>query len=84
MTSNNNHHTQIIFYSRTGKTSIIAEIIKDSFGCNLQGIVDLKDRSGILGYISGVIDIWLRPLTEISPSVVDIKDYSLLFIGAPL
>lgn len=84
MTPNNNPQAQIIFYSRTGKTSIIAEIIKDTFGYNLQEIIDLKNRSGILGYIGGVIDIWLRPLTEISPSVVDIKDYSLLFIGAPL
>ncbi|KPJ55898.1 MAG: hypothetical protein AMJ42_06025 [Deltaproteobacteria bacterium DG_8] len=75
---------QVIFYSRTGKTKTVAKTISETLGCDMQEIKDLKDRSGIRGFISGMIDVRKKPITAISPKVVVLKDYDLLFIGSPI
>lgn len=75
---------QVIFYSRTGRTRNVAETIKDILDCDMLEINDLKDRSGIMGFISGMIDVRKNPTTKISPESVNIEDYDLLFIGSPI
>ena len=80
----NNLKGNIIFYTRTGKTRAVAEAIKEVYAYDLQEIIDLRDRSGLLGYISGVIDILFRPITKISPKELNLDSYNLLYIGAPI
>ncbi|MCX5886562.1 MAG: hypothetical protein NT096_11750 [Proteobacteria bacterium] len=80
----NNLKGIVIFYTRTGKTRAIAEAISELYPYDLQEIIDLRDRSGLLGYISGVIDILFRPITEISPKELNLDSYNLLYIGAPI
>jgi flavodoxin len=80
----NNLKGNIIFYTRTGKTRAVAEAIKEVYAYDLQEIIDLRDRSGLLGYISGVIDILLRPITKISPKEINLDHYNLIYIGAPI
>ncbi len=75
--------TLIVYYSRTGNTRTISESIKDTLGCDIQEIKDLKDRSGILGFIGGMIDVKKNPMTDISPKEVRVEDYNLLLIGSP-
>ena len=82
--SENNLKGNIIFYTRTGKTRAIAEAIRELYTYDLQEIIDLRDRSGLLGYISGVIDILFRPITEILPKELNLDSYNLLYIGAPI
>lgn len=77
-------NAQVIFYSRTGRTKTVAETIKEILDCDMQEITDLKDRSGMMGFISGMIDVRKNPITKISPESVSIKDYDLLFIGSPI
>ena len=73
----------VVYYSRTGNTRAIAESIKETLGCDIQEIKDLKDRSGISGFIGGMIDSRKNPITDISPKEVESKDYDLLIIGSP-
>jgi flavodoxin len=75
---------QVIYYSRTGKTRLIAETVKEQLGCDLLEVVDLKDRSGIWGFIGGVIDARFRPLTNITPSEFDFTSYDLLIVCTPI
>ena len=75
--------TLIVYYSRTGNTRAISESIKDTLGCTIQEIKDLKDRSGISGFIGGMIDVRENPTTDISPKEVRLEDYNLLIIGSP-
>ncbi len=75
--------TLIVYYSRTGNTRTISESIKDTLGCDIREIKDLKDRSGILGFIGGMIDVKKNPMTDISPKEVRVEDYNLLLIGSP-
>ena len=74
----------VVYYSRTGNTKIVAETIRDSFGCMLQEIEDLKDRSGFFGFIGGMIDVRRNPITTTNPSTLNLADYDLLFIGSPI
>jgi flavodoxin len=75
---------QVIFYSRTGNTRTVAEVIAKSLDFHLQEIQDLKDRSGFFGFIGGMIDVRKNPITTISPEAVDLDEYDVLFIGSPI
>ena len=75
---------QVIFYSRTGNTKIVAEVIGATFGLPLQEIKDLKDRSGFFGFIGGMIDVRKYPITTISPETFNLEDDEVLFIGSPI
>ena len=75
---------QVIFYSRTGNTRIVAEVIGETFGLPLQEIKDLKDRSGFFGFIGGMIDVRKNPITTISPETVNLGGHDVLFIGSPI
>ncbi|KPL26765.1 MAG: hypothetical protein AMS23_00310 [Bacteroides sp. SM1_62] len=74
----------MVFYSRTGNTKTVSETIRETLYCDIQEIKDLKDRTGMRGYISGMIDVRKNPITPVSPKVVNLKDYDLLFIGSPI
>lgn len=80
----NELHGQIIFYSRTGNTRTVAEVIAETFDFHLQEITDLKDRSGFFGFIGGMIDVRKSPITTISPETVSVDEYDVLFIGSPI
>jgi flavodoxin len=75
---------QVIFYSRTGNTRIVAEVIRETLGLPLQEIKDLKDRSGFFGFIGGMIDVRKNPITTISPETVNLDGNEVLFIGSPI
>ena len=75
---------QVIFYSRTGNTRIVAEVIGKTFGLPLQEIKDLKDRSGFFGFIGGMMDVRKNPITAIAPETVNLDGKEVLFIGSPI
>jgi flavodoxin len=79
----NNSKALTVFYTRTGNTRLVAESIRNEFDCDLQEIKDLKDRSGIKGFIVGMIDVKTKKKTEIMPKAVDLKDYDLIIICSP-
>ena len=72
-----------VFYTRTGNTRLVAETIRTEFDCDMQEIKDLKDRSGIVGFIVGMIDVKRKTKTEIMPKTLDLTDYDLLIICSP-
>jgi flavodoxin len=75
---------QVIFYSRTGNTRTVAEVIAEAFNLHLQEIKDLKDRSGFFGFIGGMVDVRKNPITTISPATLNLEEYEVLFIGSPI
>ena len=75
---------KVIFYSRTGNTRTVAEVIAETFDFHLQEITDLKDRTGFFGFIGGMIDVRKNPVTTISPETVSLEGFDILFIGSPI
>ena len=72
-----------VFYTRTGNTLLVAETIRAEFDCDLQEIKDLKDRSGIKGFIIGMIDAKRKTKAEIMPKTLDLTAYDLIIICSP-
>lgn len=74
----------IVFYSRTGYTQKAALELQARLKCDIEEIVDLKDHSGILGYIRAGRDATLKRLTHIRAMQKDISKYDLVVIGTPV
>ena len=73
----------IVYYSRTGTTKKVAEILKQKLNCDSEEIIDTKDRKGPMGYMLGGRDAMKEILTEIKPIEKNPADYDLVIIGTP-
>jgi len=76
--------TLIIYYSRTGVTKKVAEILKQKLNCDIEEIIDTKDRKGPMGYMMGGRDAMKEYPTEIKPTTKNPADYELVIIGTPV
>jgi flavodoxin len=76
--------TLVAYYSRSGITKKIAEDIANKLGADIEGIIDLKNRKGTLGFLSGGKDAALKHLTKIKPVEKEPQSYDLVIVGTPL
>jgi len=76
--------TLIVFYSRTGITKKIGELIAKKIGGDVEELIDEKDRSGPLGYVMAGKDAALKKLTEIKPLKNNPEDYKTIILGTPI
>jgi flavodoxin len=74
----------VVFYSRTGTTKKVAEAISKKLNADIEEIVDLKSRKGILGFFSGGKDAFKKELTKIKKTEKNPADYDLVLIGSPI
>lgn len=73
----------VVYYSRSGNTELVGKKIAESLGCGEKQIFDRKNRSGVLGFLTGGWDAWRGNSTEIySEREVDKSDH--LIIGTPV
>ena len=74
----------VVYYSRTGNAKFVAETIAAEIGSDLEEIVDLKKRSGILGFLIGGFDATRGKKTEIAETKKSIEEYELVIVGTPV
>lgn len=74
----------VVFYSRSGNTGKVAEEIRDRLECDIEEIVDTKNRSGVLGFLRSGRDARNQKLTVLKDIINDPSTYDLLIIGTPL
>ncbi|MCL2687987.1 MAG: flavodoxin [Methanobrevibacter sp.] len=74
----------ITYYSRTNITKKVAETIQKNLDCDIEEIIDLKNRSGIFGWIKSCVDAIRGKETKIKPLGKDPSDYDLVIIGTPV
>lgn len=74
----------VVFYSRSGKTKKVAEAISEILKCDREEIFDLKNREGIVGFLSAGTDANLRRLTAIKEIKNNPSLYDLVIIGTPV
>jgi flavodoxin len=75
--------TLVAYYSRTGVTRKVALAIAKALRCDLDEIIDKKDRSGILGFVIGGYHAVRKKLTEISVKK-NPQSYDFVIIGSPV
>lgn len=73
----------IAYYSKTGITKRVANDLAKKLNADIDEIIDLKNRSGIFGWILGGRDAMKGYLTEIK-TIKNPKDYDLVIIGTPV
>lgn len=74
----------VVYYSRPGTARKVAEAIVEVLGCDFEEIRDLKDRSGVLGWLSSGRDATLNKLTKIDKPEKPPELYSVTIIGTPV
>ena len=74
----------VVFYSRSGRTRKIAEVISKILKCDKEEIFDIKSREGIVGFLSAGTDANLRRLTAIKEIKNNPSLYDLVIIGTPV
>lgn len=74
----------VLYYSRTGKTAIVAKAIADKLSSEIVEVKDLKGRKGFIGYIKAALDARGMKTTTIEPSTVNTTDYDLICLGTPI
>jgi flavodoxin len=74
----------VVYYSKTGVTRKAAVAISRMLGSDIEEIVDLKDRSGIIGWLMGGRDSCLKKSTEIKRPKKDPSKYKMIIIGTPV
>jgi flavodoxin len=78
-----NQKVLVVFYSRSGKTGLVAEELRQKFNADIEELVDTKNRNGILGYILAGKDAVQGKITEIKPVKYNPANYDLVIIGTP-
>lgn len=76
--------TLVVFYSRTGNTKKIGEMIAEGLGADIEEIRDTVNRSGIKGYMVSGRDAMKKKLTVLQPVSKNAADYDLTIIGTPI
>ena len=76
--------TLIVFYSRSGITRKVAEQLRDNLDCDIEELIDKKDRSGSLGYMRSVINSLRKSPANLEKIENDPSNYELIIIGTPV
>jgi len=74
----------IIYYSRTGKTKLVSEILHKNLDTDILEIKDPKDRSGSWGYMKSAYDAFTHNHTPIEPENLDVSPYAVIIIATPI
>lgn len=77
-------NTLLVFYSRTGTTKALAETIRARLNCDMEEVVDLKNRSGFFGNLMGGLDALFQRQTAISEPSNDPTNYDRIIVGSPV
>jgi flavodoxin len=81
---NTDNKTLVIYYSRTGKSSLISKTLQKELNAQILEIKDLEDRSGALGYAGAGFDAFFDRHTAIEPTKADLSPYSNIIIVSPI
>jgi flavodoxin len=74
----------IVFYSRKGTTKKVAKIIADKIECELEEIIDTKNRMGFIGWLKAGFDATREKFTVIKDIKKNPELYDLAILGTPV
>lgn len=74
----------VVYYSRTGATKKVAEMISEKLACDSEELIDLVNRKGIFGWIRAGFHAARKRPTELRPLAHDVSKYELVIVGTPV
>jgi len=79
-----NGNTLIVYYSRTGKSKIVSETLKEGMNADILEIKDSVDRSGCIGFWVSAYDSFFGRFAELSPADPDFSGYENIIMVSPI
>jgi flavodoxin len=76
--------TLIIYYSRTGKSKQVCDTLQQHLNADLLEVKDLKNRSGMWGYVTAAFDSFFDRCTSIEPEHPDLSSYCSIIVVTPV
>jgi flavodoxin len=76
--------TVVVYYSRSGNTKMIAELIGAQLGADLEELIDTQRRAGMLGFLRSGRDAVKERTTQLAPLQHRLEDYDLIIVGTPV
>jgi len=75
----------VVYYSLTGKTKLVSQVIAEALNTTLVEITETKPRKlGPFVYLIGGFAATINRGSKINPIDVDLKQYETIFIGSPI
>lgn len=77
----------VVYYSRTGTTRRIAEMLAAELGADIEPICEQGanvSRAGARGYLRSLIDALCRRRVRITPAMHDPSCYEMAVVGSPV
>lgn len=74
----------VVYYSRSGNTKRVAEMMARELKADLQELVDKRGRGGLLGFLKAGRDAMKERNTELGPLSQSPEDYDLILVGTPV
>lgn len=78
--------TLVLYYSQTGNTQKVAELIQEKVGADIEAIVPVVPYDGDYNATieRGRVELFEGKFPEIQPLKVNVADYDVIFIGFPV
>ena len=75
----------VVYYSRTANTEVMAKEIAKCFQADLVPIKAEAYGKDFMGQLKAGLDAWNEErMTDIKPETVEMSQYNLIFLGAPI
>jgi flavodoxin len=74
----------VVYYYRAGNARFVAQTIAAEVGADIEEVIDLKKRSGVLGFLRCGSDARRGKETKIAPTTKSPADYDLIIVGTPV
>jgi flavodoxin len=76
--------TLVVYYSRSGNTRRVAEMLIRKLGADSEELVDRNVRGGLIGWLKSGRDAVKGKETELAPLKRRPKEYDLILVGTPV
>jgi len=73
----------IVYYSRSGHTEKAVTKLAEILDADVEKLVDLKNRQGAWGFITGGRDASFKKITDIDSVKYNPQDYELVIVSSP-
>jgi flavodoxin len=82
--SENRMRSLVVYYSRTGSTKFVAEMVAKELGAETEELVDQKSRRGILGFLRSGYESTRGVETKLKETTRDPSQFDLVVLGTPV
>jgi flavodoxin len=76
--------TLVVYYSRSGNTRQVAEVLAQKMGADLEELIDRHPRKGLVGWLKSGRDAVKEKETELAPLDHSPENYDAIVVGTPV